>query len=1029
MSDEPTKLDILQEKLKELFEFEDQDLDFGIYRIINIKRDEIRKFIDEELPEVIEEEIKTLQEQSSLKKELEKLEKKVEDSTGCSIDEAKLEYPELPIVEKYLEREKELRKAKKEQEVEEQIYDDMLNFFSRYYEKGDFISKLRYSKDDKYAIPYNGEEVYLHWANKDQYYIKTTEQFTNYRFKCGSLKVNFEIDNEDVDLEKNNVKGEDRYFIYSDAEYDQHKNELDVKFGYRPLTDEEKEKALEVYNEHFRTPSSELKSFQKAKEIMNGYNQVKISEKIGLFGLNELNERHRLMNGDLSEKTELEWHINKYTTKNTSDYFIHKNLEKFLKREMEFFIKNEMLHVDDIGKKEDLDININRIRVFKKISSKIIEFLAQIEDFQKKLWGKKKFVVSTDYLITLDHINETHYQKILENDDQIKEWNNLYSFDIEEEVKKLKGKITSAGSDEEDLKLQVLKNNPTMCLDTKFFDSDFKYELLSKFDNLDEQTNGILIKSENFQALNLLMNKYRERIKCSYVDPPFNTGGSEFIYKNLYKHSSWMSMIENRLLLSKMYLGKKGVQVISIDDYELENLGLLLDDIYGNERKLGLLVIEIKPSGRTNDFFLSTSHEYAYFYAKKPQEVDINFFELPKEKEKKYKHEDQVSKYKWRDFLRTGGYSTPEERPNSFYPIYYNEKTEEISTDPHPNWVKILPLDSKGKKRVWRKTIPSLKKHISKGDIKIEKNHKGKFKVRIKDRIKKGIRPKSIWVDSKYDAATYGTKLLKNIVPENNFDFPKSLFTVKNIISRVDESDAIILDYFAGSGTTGHAVIKLNKEDDGNRKFILVEMGEYFDTVLKPRIAKVIYSDNWKDGKPQDNNGSEKQIIKYQYLEQYEDTLNNLDFVSQNTITDETDDYKIKYMLEFESRESKVFLNLDELKNPFDYTMKIEENNEQMNKKIDLIETFNYIYGIDVETIYSKKNGDTKYVFVRGKKEDKNILIIWRNKTDGFSPEDDREFLDNEINEEYDEILMNGCPTLNGAESIDEIFKNKLMVR
>lgn len=212
-----------------------------------------------------------------------------------------------------------------------------------------------------------------------------------------------------------------------------------------------------------------------------------------------------------------------------------------------------------------------------------------------------------------------------------------------------------------------------------------------------------------------------------------------------------------------------------------------------------------------------------------------------------------------------------------------------------------------------------------------------------------------------------------------------------------------------------------------NRKFILVEIGEYFDTVLKPRIAKVIYSENWKDGKPQDKDGSTQQIIKYQSLEQYEDTLNNIDFTEPNDTAQNTSDYNIKYMLEFESRDSRVFLNLDELANPFAYKLKIEKDNEIQEKNIDLVETFNYIAGIKVDSINKKTEEDLDYVFVRGTRKDKKVIVIWRNKAENFSAEKDREYLQNEIEEDYDEIFMNGCPTLNEAKSIDEEFKNKII--
>ena len=161
------KINRLKLLLKIIFQFENNDLDFGIYRILNIKRKEIAEFIDKELFDIVKEKIKTVEDNSELKKELESLKGDIEKNFGCNIEEAKEKYSETPKLKDYLEKEKELQTSEDENTIEEEIYDHIINFFSRYYDKGDFISKRRYSKDNKYAIPYNGEEVYLYWANND----------------------------------------------------------------------------------------------------------------------------------------------------------------------------------------------------------------------------------------------------------------------------------------------------------------------------------------------------------------------------------------------------------------------------------------------------------------------------------------------------------------------------------------------------------------------------------------------------------------------------------------------------------------------------------------------------------------------------------------------------------------------------------------------------------------------------------------------------------------------------------------------
>ena len=202
---------------------------------------------------------------------------------------------------------------------------------------------------------------------------------------------------------------------------------------------------------------------------------------------------------------------------------------------------------------------------------------------------------------------------------------------------------------------------------------------------------------------------------------------------------------------------------------------------------------------------------------------------------------------------------------------------------------------------------------------------------------------KTVWDDPKYSANVSGTQLLAQIL-KSAFTFPKSFFLVKDCIKACEQTNnGIILDYYAGSGTTGHAVIDLNRKDNGKRKYILVEMGEYFDSVTKPRMQKVVYSADWKDGKPLNRNTGVSQIIKYLRLESYEDALSNI------RLKDDTqglmglfgEEYLIRYMLDLESRDS--LLDLEAFRDPFAYRMKITEKNECKERPVDLIETFNYL--------------------------------------------------------------------------------------
>ena len=377
----------------------------------------------------------------------------------------------------------------------------------------------------------------------------------------------------------------------------------------------------------------------------------------------------------------------------------------------------------------------------------------------------------------------------------------------------------------------------------KLYDKDGEKEVkhISFRDNL-------VIKGNNLLTLYSLRRKLANSVKVIYIDPPYNTKGdaNTFAYNNSFNHSSWLTFMKNRLEVAKDLLQTNGVIAITIDDVEFAYLKVLCDGVFGVENFIGTLVVQIKPSGRTNDAFLSTCHEYVLFYAKDINHAEINFVPLTEEQRKQYSEGGDSNPHKWRDFLRTGGYSTPEERPNSYYPIYYCPETDDISIEEKQGYIAIYPLDSVGKKRVWRKTRDSLQIHLDANEIKVVNNN-GVYKVKIIDKIKSGIRPKSMWTDSKYDASSHGTKLLKKIFNgDSGFSFPKSLYSVKDVIYLFTDSDEndIVLDFFAGSGTTGHAVMELNKEDNGNRSFILCEQMDYINSVTVPRLSKVIESED-----------------------------------------------------------------------------------------------------------------------------------------------------------------------------------------
>lgn len=1005
----------LQKLLWKLFQIESAaDLDFGIYRIMNHKREEIKKFIKKDLIDAVDSEFVkySAEQRQEIEKELEKIKEKVKKTLGKEAfdksGEIKRGYENFPIVKDYQKKKQQLDEIGITEQQKAEIFSHIYHFFSRYYDKGDFLSLRRYSEDNKYVIPYNGEEVLLHWANKDQYYIKTDERFYNYSFNVGDYRIKFKISNAEV--EKNNNKTESRYFVLKNGDnitYDPDNKELTILFEYKGITDEEKRK----YGK---------------KNV-----QSKIVESVGNEILKQIEDKtlKKSLQSSSDEKKSLRKHLNKYTKRNKSDYFIHKNLKGFLEEELDFYIKNEVLNMDDLRNKREADVRdyMRQVGIIKKISEKIIDFLAQIEEFQKKLWEKKKFVLQTDYCMTLDKVPEEFYEEIAQNEEQIKEWKELFKL---EEVEK--GTLTYSANGGLKIDVDYLKNNPYLVLDTKFFDQDFKDRLMASFDNLDDEIEGVMIKSENWQALNLLQEKYGNKVKCCYIDPPFNSAATEILYKNDYKHSSWLTLMADRISKTKGFLNNEGVFINAIDENEQERLGLLLEYLFPTQDYDRTCITIIHNPGGIQGQNFSYTHEYTYFiYPNSGRYIAL---------------ENREDSADVRTFMNTAKGNTENylrfNAPNCFYPIYV--KNGEIvgfgdvcdeTFHPSPNIkrkdgvVEVYPVDSDGEERKWvfaRQSVEDVKDEL------IPKyNERKKLWEIIRKKTK--INYKTVWTDKKYNAKTYGTNLLNNIFGASNakFTFPKSLYNIYECVRASTHEDeyGIVLDYFAGSGTTGHAVMDLNRDDDGKRKYIMVEMGDYFDSIMKPRIQKIMFSKDWKNGMPQNKDGH-SHMFKYQYLEQYEDALNNIVFKDtkgvQKTL-DKMGDYFLNYMLDFETQGSPTRLDIDKLSKPFDYKLEItNQNNEIEHKKVDLVETFNYLLGLHVDKMKTFDNNGTHYKVIFGRKNGKNIVVIWRN-LDDLDLKEDKEFVENTILNGYepDTVYVNGDNHL-GARPIEPELK-KLM--
>ena len=1006
----------LKEKLRELFQLDRGDLDFGLYRIMAMKSAEINKFLDEHLLPQITETLGDI-----AKSDTSLLEADIEEATSTAKD---LGYkPEESS--KINSLKDQVKAAKADQQTEADTYNHLFNFFSRYYDEGDFMSLRRYKAEGKeaYSIPYNGEEVKLHWANSDQYYIKTTENYSSYIFTLGDgdrkRRVCFEI--AAADNEKDNIKesnGKQRLFVLAKDFIKVSANELIIRFDHRPLTEGEKNKHPQngIKRQHSINQETEQRILAKIKKDKEGWLSLIVAP-----CPTEADEARTLLGK----------HLTAYTAKNSFDYFIHKDLGGFLRRELDNYLKSEVISIDNLELADDPTVfirNLAQIKTIKRVGSKIIDFLAQLEDFQKQLWLKKKFVLETKYCVTLDKVPESLYADIAKNKAQRNEWVKLFAID------ELKGDL-AATAYSNPLKPKFLKENPHLVLDTRHFNQTFQDKLLAALSDagpIEEQLNGLLVHGENFQALNLLQKRYREQVKCIYIDPPYNTNTSAIMYKNGYKHSSWLSLIQDRLLIAKHILdSEEGVLCCTIDDVEQKVLSQLIEDVFGEIA--GTVSIRIKPSGRPIPTGFALSHEYAIF-ARKNLDKSIKRLSHSEEQVARYKESDSRGSFFWERFRKAGSNSNRTDRPTMFYPFFVNTKTNTIrlanmeydkNSESYilleafsEEEIQVLPIKENGEEGRWYFGYARAKKIAN--EFKAIQENGNEYKIYYRRRPNAGVQPTTHWSDSKYSATEHGTALLKSLFGEQEiFSYPKSIHAVEdclNVSGASETEDSVLLDFFAGSGTTGHATINLNRGDDGNRKYILVELGHYFETVLLPRMKKVTYSKEWKDGKPKGREGI-SQLFKYVRLESYEDTLDSLtvkprkDLLEAGENKQFIEDYLLRYALGEETATSASLLGQDFI-DPFHYTLSVVRDGVRRDAPVDLVETFNFLLGLRLAT-RRQVEGVLTITGINAKGE--NCLILWRNIGKMNASKLDKWFVKHRetFPKELNLVYVNGDHTLN----------------
>ena len=990
----------LQALLRELFQFDSADLDFGIYAIMNRKRDEVTRFIEHDLLDAIHDGLQLISEaqregtEAVYQAARQALEQEVAgeflvfDVQGNLTEETRAArgITMRRLREAYEEAKQERDAARLSADLEAQVYNDLYRFFARYYDDGDFIAQRRYGAADKYAIPYNGEEVTLYWANFDQYYVKSGETFTDYRFQLEG-GVGFEpatvfLRLQTASVAQNNVKGEKRFFVLAGnapLAWDAGSRTLTVAFEYRPLTEEEKKRA--------GTQKQQDKlSAEAEKAILDAASEPLVKARLGT------------PDGE-KEQTTLARHLARYTARNTRDYFIHKDLAGFLTRELDFYLKSEVLRLEDLdwNRPGVVRIAAARLETVRHIASKIIAFLVQIEDFQKRLWEKRKFVVQSDWCVTLDRVPEALYGEIAANARQRAEWARLYGVEVGPEAD------TSTGS------VQALSQHPFMMVDTAFFDADIKARLLASFEDLDATCDGLLVHGENFQALRLLMPRYREQVKCIYIDPPYNTGDDGFVYKDNFQHSSWLAMMGERLKLGHDLLKLDGVFFSSIDYNEIASLKLLLETHYQDGGFEGLISWRRRhnqPNDKTK--MIGLVSEYLLAYAKDPtalRAAGVGKLDL------------------------TGDFSNPDNDPRG----NWASKPWKVGTDQSGTQYTIVSPTGKVFDEEWMGDEETYKVLLADSRIIFPKQGDGfpRKKYFKSEREEEGQCATNWWEHSYFGHNSGANDTLSALFGAKNlFSNPKPVELLRGVIQVAGRKVDLVCDYFAGSGTIAHAVINLNREDGEHRKYILVEMADYFDTILKPRLEKVAYASDWKDGKPVPGSPGQSHMFHYIRLESYEDALNNVRFRDLDApllaALHAMPDYMLHYMLDYETASSPSLLDLKQFERPFEYKLNITRHDVTEPCPADLVTTFNFLLGLRVHTLRRFQREGRPVVRVTGTSPDgRRVCVLWRDVPPLEEMEAEKDWLQAHVLPDvaYDLLYVNGESALPGALPSEPEFK------
>lgn len=731
----------------------------------------------------------------------------------------------------------------------QELFDKLYSFFSRYFtESGSIYFNSTPFHNNIYEKVYTDEkDVILFWKTQMLYYVKTDRIFRSLPIEFDEFKFYF-----DASKIENKKANEKRSLIYELKEI--------------------KEDKTIVFNVYY----SEKGRVTKIEEILKKLKkkQININEET-------LNRAFRI-----------------FEKQSEVDFFINKNAKAFLQEQFKLWSYQYFWE----GANEWSADRVNQLQILKEIAFKIIDFISQFEDELVKIWNKPKFVKNSNYVITLDRIISACHserseeslkliEKIIKHkniNQQIKEWKELGIVDENFKVEDIfETDLTDRHLSEK------YKHLP---IDTKYF-KDLELEILFLFDDLDKSLDGWLIKSENYQALNTILPKFKEKVQTIYIDPPFNLDRSDqFLYRTNYKDANWATLLENRIRIAKDWLNQKASIFVRCDYNGNWIVRCLMDEIFGKENFRNEIGVNRTKKIFTGVKGYNVATDSLFFYTKQ----DIFKFEA------QYKQREQEQK--WIN-MHSPGERKPPERiilGKLFYPP---------------------------KGRHWTFVQETIDKMIEEGRVRINED------VEYIDLLGNKVKGMPQYLTSERELLDSNWTDIPGYSQTQGFSTENSEILLKRVIESTSNEGNIVMDFFLGSGTTTAVAHKLG------RKWIGVEMGEHFYTVVLPRMKKVLAYDKSgisKEVKEYKGGG----FFKYYELEQYEEALANCKYEDGDLFNAPgRSPYQEYVFLKDEKMLKALEIDYENNKVKVDLTKLYQDLSSSLGTSIDIAETLSNLTG------------------------------------------------------------------------------------